>query len=213
MGLNPGLLPEFCILLFQIIEGISVPHYPGKRGGSHAFNLPTLQQLTPCLPSPSSHMERHWGTQSSAPWNCSSTYCNSSLSNPYQQNLQNSQANSSFPHSCQQPGIPHCSGQLCSMKEKSNTTSVPRKGDVVLEHICSAPKLLLSYSGVQAWARSASVFWDITSLYQSKAALMSSQKCEDRGVPCMSSALPHTNKRNSPGPYLQGMKREKTHSI
>lgn len=48
-------------------------------------------------------------------------------------------------HSCQQPGIPPCSAQLCSsMKQKTKTTSVPRKGDILLEHICSAPKLLLS---------------------------------------------------------------------
>lgn len=125
-------------------------------------------------------------------WNCSSTCCNSSLGNPRQQNLQSYQANSSFPHSCQQPGIPHCSGNICSStKENSKAASVPRKGDVLLEHICSAPKLLLSYSVAQAWARAASVFWDITSLYQS------SQECEDRGVPCVSSALPRTNERNN----------------
>lgn len=83
------------------------------------------------------------------------------------------------------------------MKEEGKASSVPRKGDILLEHICSAPKLLLSYSAAQAWARAASVFWDITSLYQSKVVLMSSQECEDRGVPCMSSALPRTNKRNN----------------
>lgn len=146
---------------------------------------------------------------------CSSTCCNSSLGNAHQQNLQSCQAISSFPYSCQQPGIPHCSGKTCSfMKEKSKTTSIPRKGDVLLEHICSAPKLLLSYSDVQTWARAASVFWDITSLYQGKVALMSAQECEDRGVPCMSSALPHTNKRNNLAQvHTYRDQGKKTHSI
>lgn len=62
-----GLLPEFCFLPFQPTKGMSAPCYPGTGGGSYAFSLPPLQWLTPCPASPSSHMERHWGTLSSAP--------------------------------------------------------------------------------------------------------------------------------------------------
>lgn len=38
---------------------------------------------------------------------------------------------------------------------------------------------------------------DIRSLSQSRTPLVSSQEREDRGAPCMSSALPRTNKRNN----------------
>lgn len=59
----------------------------------------------------------------------------------------------------------------------------PRNGDVLLEHICSAPELFLSYCDVQAGARAASVFWDITSLYQGKAALMSAKSVRTEVFP------------------------------
>lgn len=131
---------------------------------------------SPCLPSASqlhilvhssSHTERHQETLSSAPRESQGMLrhllqlsIRTRLDNPHRQQLQYYWASSDFLHTCLKPGLPHSSEQLCSsMREKSKSFSVPRKGDAVLELTCSAPKLLMSRAGAQARVRAAGVFW------------------------------------------------------